>query len=111
MRFGIDMTTNINVIDECFRKFNHFKLVKAGENTMFIFTPNQTLVATPLQLFLIKHSHGNYIPRLNRIQKEVERGNITSISDLITYNGFRPGNNISQYEGLELIRMDISWVK
>lgn len=78
---------------------------------MFIFTPEQTLVATPLQLFLIKHSHGNYIPRLNRIKNEVEKGNITNISDLVSYNGFRQGNNISQFEGLELVRIDVSWVK
>lgn len=100
-----------NVIEECAQNLSQHKLIKAGENIMFIFTPSQTLVATPLQLFLIKHSHGNYIPRLNRIEKEVEKGKIKTIADLVTYNGFKPGNSISQFDGLELIRMDISWVK
>ena len=77
---------------------------------MFIFTPNQILVATPLQLFMIKHGHGKYIKRLNDLRGIVESGGIKTISDLITYNGLNPGGN-SQMLGLELIRMEISWVR
>lgn len=82
-----------------------------GRNIMFVFTPEKTLVVTPLQLFMIKHSHGNYIRRLKGLKDVVKRGDINNMSDLVAYNGFKASNNIGQFDGLELVRIDASWVK
>lgn len=77
---------------------------------MFIFTEKMTLVATPLQLFKITYNHGNFIKRLRDLPEAAERGEIKNHIDLLDYCRPRPGRG-SQMHGLELVQMEVSWVK
>lgn len=98
------------MIDACSKELSHYRLVRVSKTMMFIFTENMTLVATPLQLFKITYNHGNFIKRLKDLPDLAERGEIKTHVDLIDYCRPRPGRG-SQMHGLELVQMEVSWVK
>lgn len=100
-----------SVIEKCYEELCQYDIVKVNDSMIFIFTPSQVFVATPLQLFMIKHSHRNYIKRLRDIKDMLAQNSIKNMADLVSYNGLKPGSNNSQFDGLELIRMDLAWVK
>lgn len=100
----------MNMIDQCCKDLSQYDMIMINSTLMFIFTPKRTLVATPFHLFMIKHNHGNYIKKLIDLRDVVESGSIKNIADLLEYNDFKPGNSQSQFDGLELIRMELSWV-
>lgn len=104
------MTHTVNMIDVCSRDLNQYELLRVNNTIMFIFTPKQTLVVTPFHLFKIVYNHRNYIKRLTCLREAVENGRIKNIVDLFGYCSLRPGPN-SQMYGLELVRVEPSWVK
>lgn len=69
----------------------------------FILTDKRTIVSTSHQTFVVKHDHRNYIKQLERLRAMVIKGEINSLSELITFCSFKPGGYRDQMCGLELV--------
>lgn len=87
-----------------------YDFVRVNDKLAFIFSPELTLVITPLQLSKIVYGHRNYAKRLADLKKMVTEGHIKNIVDLVDYCAPKPGPN-SQMYGLELISMNLAWMK
>lgn len=50
---------------------------------MFALTDEKVIVITQFHTFFLRHTHRNFIPRLNRIRSMIERGQIHNAAELI----------------------------
>lgn len=78
-------------------------MYRPTETLTFILTDTKTIVQTPLQIFLIKHDHRNYLKQLERLRELIRRDEMTSLADLITYCSYKQGGYRDQMSGLELV--------
>lgn len=69
----------------------------------FVLTKNKTIVINSGQAFLIRYDHRNYRKQLVRLRELIRQGQIKSMTDLIEYCNFRPGNYHGLMCGLEMV--------
>jgi len=70
---------------------------------MFALTDDKVIVMTNFHTFFLRHTHRNYIPRLNRIRAMIEANEIHTASDLIGELKLDVG------EGVEMVVTNLAW--
>lgn len=83
-----------------------YKVYKPSNTLTFYLTDEKTLVRVGSKIhstFIVLYDHANYKPQLELLREYIVAGEIKSITQVVEFCNWRPGNNTkSQNYGLEL---------
>lgn len=95
----------MNNIEQCKQKLENTQIsvYTPAPTLMFALTEDKVLVITSFHTFFLRHTHRNYIPRLNRIRGMIETNQIHNPADLISELKLNVG------QGVEMVVTDLNW--
>lgn len=94
---------------DCFKELG-YEVYQPTSRLVFFIRGRDTIIATPLQSFILKYDHYSAHFNLLAIQDMIRNNEITNLADLITECQYRPGNNArSQMYGIEMVSIKLSW--
>ena len=80
-------------------------------NITFILQPSKTIVYTKYQTFILVPARHNYKKKLERLRESIKRGEMQSLTDIVSYCNLKPGRR-GQMAGIEMIntRLERHWL-
>ena len=68
----------------------------------FILSSEKTIIRTPFQTFLAVPARHNYSKKMERLRNEIRRGNMRSMTEIVSYCNLQPGRR-GQMLGIMLV--------